>query len=343
MRALSKIPSNKVVALDIETARITRTFSEAGEDIKTAWAYKNKNEGEYPDEMELEQLWQKKSALYPEFAKIISVSLTYTNKEGTRLICENLTSDNEVLILTELANRFNQIFRVDPNYVFIGHAAKHFDYPFIAKRMIINNIPIPGIIDHSDKKPWEIRNLDSNELWKMGGMSGTSLVAMCAALGVPISKDEMAGEDVGTFFYEGELDKIATYCNKDTISLFNCLRRMKGEPIFRFEDVAYMGAPDVEDQTVVSTQVEKMPCLNLLYTTKDFSEEIQEEIRDRFLNRGKKVMKKEFKMLQKVLNALYINTEMFKSDSPDVVASKKVEVEEFINQLEKDHNGKKSS
>ena len=43
-------------------------------------------------------------------------------------------------------------------------------------------------------------------------------------------------------------------------------------------------------------------------------------------------------MLQDMLTSLYVNNEMFKSDSDDVKAKKAEEVAEFVNQLKEEHN-----
>lgn len=349
MKVLSQILSTKVVSLDIETVRITRTLAEAGQDVKIAFAYKNKNEGVVlSDDFALEQLWVKNAALYAEFSKICSVSLAYLNKAGDRLVCRNITSDNEFTLLIELKEVLSAMQKADPLYRLLGHSSKLFDYPFICKRMLVNGIALPTILDSSHQKPWEQTNLDTNELWKMGGLTGSSLVAMCVALGVPISKDEMAGEDVGEYFYNGKLTLIGQYCDKDTIATFNCFRRFKAEPIFRFEDVVYLGGEATqqsEDKAVVEEKFAVMPCLNQLYVTKEFSDEIKAEITDRFLNHKKKVMKKEWEMLEKLLCDLYVCNEMFKTDKPEVMSAKREEVKEFVTNLTKTYNanaGKKN-
>lgn len=341
MRALEKIHSTKIVAIDIETVRITNTLGEAGEDVKTAFAYKNKNDGEYPDDFSLEQLWVKTASLYAEFSKVCSVSIVNLNKEGSVLFCRNFSSGDEAFLLKEVSDILIKMVKVDPLYRLIGHSAKMFDYPFLCKRMLVNGIAIPPVLDHSGMKPWEVNNLDTNELWKFGGLTGSSLVAMCVALDVPISKDEMAGEMVGEYFYDGKLKEIAEYCDKDTIATFNCLRRFKFEPIFRFEDVVYINDSKIEDAKIIA-DVPEMPCLNQLYITKEFSDHIKEEIRTIFLEKGKTILKKEWDMLKKWLCDLYINNKMFESDTKDVAKAKAAEVSEFVNNLIKEYANKKN-
>ena len=47
-----------------------------------------------------------------------------------------------------------------------GHNSKEFDIPFIARRMIIHNMPLPDKLNLFGKKPWEIPHLDTMDLWK---------------------------------------------------------------------------------------------------------------------------------------------------------------------------------
>jgi len=292
MRALEKIHSTKIVAIDIETVRITNTLGEAGEDVKTAFAYKNKNDGEYPDDFSLEQLWVKTASLYAEFSKVCSVSIVNLNKDGSVLFCRNFSSEDEAFLLKEVSDILIKMVKVDPLYRLIGHSAKLFDYPFLCKRMLINGVIIPPVLDHSGLKPWEVSNLDTDELWKFGGLMSSSLVAMCSSLNIPIGKDEITEGLVGELFYDGKLDEIADYCNKDTIATFNCLRRFKYEPIFRFEDVLYINDSKSEDAKAIA-DIPEMPPLNQLYITKEFSDDIKEKIREIFLDKGKTVLKKE--------------------------------------------------
>lgn len=336
MRALEKIATTKIVALDIKTVRMTDTLGEAGEDVMTAFAYKNKKDGEYLDDFALEQLWVKTAALYAEFSKVCSVSIVNLNKEGTILFCRNFSSEDEELLLKEVSDILTKMVKVDPLYRLIGHSAKLFDYPFLCKRMLINGVTIPPVLDHSGLKPWEVNNLDTDELWKFGGLMSSSLVAMCASLNIPIGKDELTEGLVGELFYDGKLKEIAEYCDKDTIATFNCLRRFKYEPIFRFEDVVYINDSKIEDAKIIA-DIPEMPCLNQLYITKEFSDHIKEEIRTIFLEKGKTVLKKEWDMLKKWLCDLYINNKMFESDSKDVTKAKAAEVSEFVNDLIKEY------
>jgi hypothetical protein len=91
-----------------------------------------------------------------------------------------------------LGNHFNQ-----PQHILCGHNAKEFDIPFLARRMIINQIALPDKLNLFGKKPWEIPHLDTLELWKFGITSITSLKLMCSTW-YTFSKGDIDGQ-VGHF------------------------------------------------------------------------------------------------------------------------------------------------
>lgn len=324
MRLLNDIPSSKVIAVDIETVRIVEKYEDLSEEMKDAFTSKNKQDGKIPNEEELSDLWTRVSSLYPEFSKVCAVSLAFLGSSGTELYCQEISSYDEKEILEKLEDVLKKIQKSSPAYRLVGHAAKFFDYPFLCKRFIINGMQIPFILDTAHLKPWEQMNLCTLEIWKMGGTgSSSSLQAICTVLNIPISKNDLVGDEVGKAYYNNELQRIATYCSQDTIATFDIIRVLKGEPIFQFDEVK-----------IIKTDVEVItpdPVLNHLFNTKDFSEEVQEEIRNKFI--GKVVSEEEYELLRGMLKDLYIDNKMFQSDSPAIASTKKAEVDEFVDTL----------
>ena len=231
MKALYSIKIEDVVAIDIETVRIVDNYEELSPDYKVAWAYKCKDDKDIPSEERLAELWKgKDSAVNAEFAKICAVSLTMLEKDGTALRCAEIYGDNEFEILWNLSNILDKL---PITKRLVGHAAKFFDYPFLCKRYIINSLPIPSILDSTSSKPWEQTNLCTHELWKMGGLGPSgSLVALSAALNIPISKGDIDGSRVDECYYAGEYTRIGRYCSHDTVGTFNLVCRFKGLPIY---------------------------------------------------------------------------------------------------------------
>jgi len=109
----------------------------------------------------------------------------------------------------------------------------------------IETVPAVATFDELSerfKKPWEIRHLDTIELWKFGDYKHyTSLDLLTAIFDIPTPKDDIDGSMVGQVYWvEKDLDRIVTYCQKDTLTVAQLLRR-------------YMGLPLISDEHVVIT------------------------------------------------------------------------------------------
>lgn len=245
MKIVKGISSEDVLTIDIETVRYKQKFSELSEAWKSAWSYKNKHEGETLSEEELSVKWEKTASLYAEFSKVCAISLVYL-KDGI-LKCKSYSGTDEKKILIDFAKDLKAFYSTNKSYRILGHAVKYFDIPFLCKRYVAQRMDIPVELDESSAKPWEMRNIDTNEMWKSFGTgAGSSLQALCTLLGVPISKVDLVGDEVGKAYFNSELDRISKYCALDSIATFNVFRRFKSESIFAFDDVIYVS----EAQTV---------------------------------------------------------------------------------------------
>jgi len=97
---------------------------------------------------------------------------------------------------------------------------KEFDVPYICRRAMINDLPLPDIIDTAGKKPREVNHLDTLEFWKFGDRKNfTSLDLLCRINNIPTPKDDISGEQVASVYRnDKDLDRIATYCEKDVVA-----------------------------------------------------------------------------------------------------------------------------
>lgn len=238
MKLVKELDLSKVAAIDIETVRIVDKYKDLSEQYKQAWQYKQKHEGVVPKEKELAELWERTASLYAEFSKICAVSIAYAKKDGT-LECLEFFGEDEVVILNTAADVLDRMHIA--KFILAAHAGKYFDYPYICKRYVINGLPIPVILDTAHLKPWEASNICTNQdVWKMGGTGpGSSLIALCVALGLPISKVDLVGDEVGKAYYEGKYADIGRYCSYDAVSVTNILRKIQGLPIIQFNEVNY--------------------------------------------------------------------------------------------------------
>ena len=324
MKILQPIKTSMTASIDIETVRIEDNFKDLSEGYKSAWKYKNKQDGVIPNDTELSILWAKNASLYAEFSKVCAVSLAFMHKD--KLICKEFYGKNEKNLLRVLGSTLNNMIANNKEWRLAGHASKFFDYPFLGKRFIINNLDIPIIIDSTALKPWEQSNLCTNEIWKLGGTgAGSSLQALCNVLEVPVSKVDLVGDEVGAAFYNNELERIGRYCSLDTIATYNVLRKLKKESTFTFEEVEYIKAY-TDDATEIPEE-KIVPFLQRLYLSKNFNNEAKKEIEG--LLKNKEITDVDKTNLKDILLSVYF-------EKRDKIADKKVktqEIEEFIKNL----------
>jgi uncharacterized protein YprB with RNaseH-like and TPR domain len=173
---------------------------------------------------------------------IVCVSVGYfTIKSDIRNFRVTSFFGEEKKILSDFNNLMNNHFG-QPQHVLCGHNAKEFDIPFIARRMIINSIPIPNKLNLFGKKPWEVPHLDTLELWKFGDYKHfTSLKLLTKVLGIPSSKGDIDGSQVGYVYHiEKDIDRIVTYCEKDVIAVAQVFLRLRREALLDESEILHV-------------------------------------------------------------------------------------------------------
>jgi hypothetical protein len=110
----------------------------------------------------------------------------------------------------------------------------------MARRFLVNGLPLPGILDIAGKKPWEVRHLDTMELWKFGDFkSYTPLNLLASIFGIRSPKDDIDGSMVWFVYWkEKNLDRIVTYCQKDVVTVAQILLRMRGDALLKDDEIA---------------------------------------------------------------------------------------------------------
>jgi DNA polymerase elongation subunit (family B) len=149
---------------------------------------------------------------------------------GRTIRVKSFAHDDEHTLLSQFKRLLDDHYK---NAILCGHNAKEFDFPYICRRMLINGISLPLALDIAGKKPWEIRHLDTMELWKFGDYKAyTGLALLCHVFGIPTPKDDITGADVARVYYEDkDLERIAVYCEKDVIALIQVYLKMHLEPL----------------------------------------------------------------------------------------------------------------
>ncbi|MFD2724840.1 3'-5' exonuclease [Hyunsoonleella rubra] len=233
---ISKLNLEDILFLDIETVPETQNFSELDDVKQSLW--ENKSQYQRRDEYTPEEFYNR-AGIWAEFGKIICISVGFFNFQGQRRMFR-VTSyyGDEVTILKEFKNLIITHFS-QAKHLLCAHNGKEFDFPYIARRMIIHNIELPYKLNLFGKKPWEVPHLDTLELWKFGDYKTyTSLKLLTNVLGVPSPKDDIDGSEVYRVYYEeGDIDRIIDYCEKDTIAVAQIFLRLRGDDLLDNDEI----------------------------------------------------------------------------------------------------------
>ncbi len=103
-------------------------------------------------------------------------------------------------------------------------------------------IELPLKLNLFGKKPWEVPHLDTLELWKFGDFKHyTSLKLLTSVLGIPSPKDDIDGSEMFRVYYEEKnIERIVTYCQKDTIAVAQIILRLRGETVLEADEIDYI-------------------------------------------------------------------------------------------------------
>ena len=233
---LKRIKLENVLFLDIETVPLFANFSELDDTSKLLWS--QKTEYQRKDEFSPEEFYDR-AGIWAEFGKIVCISVGYfVFKGGIRNFRITTFHGEEDSILKEfkilLETHYNK-----PYHLLCAHNGKEFDFPYIARRMIIHKIDIPFKLNLFGKKPWEVPHLDTLELWKFGDYKTyTSLKLMTHVLGIPSPKNDIDGSEVCNVYYkEKNIDRIISYCEKDTIAVAQIILRLRNEELLEVDEI----------------------------------------------------------------------------------------------------------
>ena len=236
---MALFPANNILFLDIETVPQFSSYNELPEDWKQLWDTKSNSLVKYHEGHTNETLYPR-AGIYAEFGKIICIScgVLYGTADQRKIILKSFAGDDEKLLLNHFNEMLNKWATGEPKFL-CGHNGKEFDFPYLCRRMIINSISIPAILNISGKKPWEVNHFDTLELWKFGDYkSFTSLNLLAHTLGIQTPKDDIDGSMVWEVYWkEKNLQRIITYCQKDVVTVAQILLRMNGESLIKEENI----------------------------------------------------------------------------------------------------------
>lgn len=227
----------EIMFLDIETVPLFENYSQLTPRMQGLWdkkaSYLLKNEEDTTEKM------YEKAGIFAEFGKVICVSVGVI--QGDKLHIKSFYGDDEKSVLKDFSRSLS-LFSKGPNYKLCAHNGKEFDFPFLCRRMLIHQIPIPEILNSQGKKPWEILNIDTMELWKFGDYKNfTSLDLLTELFDIPSPKDDISGADVARVYYEEkDLKRVVEYCQKDVVSLTQVYLRLTLQPLIQDVNIYFV-------------------------------------------------------------------------------------------------------
>lgn len=228
---------NNILFLDIETVPQYEHWNDVPEE--TQHLFELKTQYQRKDEFTPKQFY-KRAGIWAEFGKIICISVGYfVEKENNlQLRVTSFAGSNENEILLDFKDLLDTHF-YHKKHLLCAHNGKEFDFPYIARRMVINGITLPKKLNLFGKKPWEVPHLDTMELWKFGDFKHyTSLSLLTHILGIPSPKQDIDGSEVANvYFKDKDITRIIRYCENDTIAVAQLLLKFNNLPILEKKNI----------------------------------------------------------------------------------------------------------
>ena len=238
---LADLKINNVLFLDIETVPVKYNFEQLSPEFQKLWEEKTlwQRKGEYTPA----EFYKKKAGLMAEFAKVVCISVGYlfSEKRENHFRIKSFYGDVEKELLSDFILLLNKEFNTK-SHLLCAHNGKEFDFPFLARRILVAGLKLPKLLDIAGKKPWEVNHLDTMELWRFGDYKHyTSIKLLSALFNIPTPKDDIDGSQVARVYYEEkDLERIKTYCQKDTLTVAQLLLKYKGQDLIKEENIEFV-------------------------------------------------------------------------------------------------------
>ena len=236
---LDNIKVEDVLFLDIETVPAASSYEQLEPVMQILWDKKSK-QFRSPDQTAGDVY--ERAGIYSEFGRIICISVGLIKEKNPFIFrLKSFYGNEEKSLLSDFSAMLSKFSKTNKEVLLCAHNGKEFDYPYISRRMIINGLIIPEILDNAGKKPWEIKLLDTMDLWKFGDYKNyTSLDLLTSILGIPTPKDDIDGSMVAGIYYgENDIERIVRYCEKDVLAIAQVLLR-------------FMNLPEINDDKIES-------------------------------------------------------------------------------------------
>lgn len=231
-----------LIFLDIETVACTPAYQDLPTPMQHFWDKKAASLGSITPQTS-RKLFSEKAGIYAEFGKVIVVGLGYitlADDNTPQLYVKGLADHDEQTLLQSLSTVLTSGPQQDA-FRLCAHNGKEFDFPYLCRRLLVNDIPLPPVLNTAGKKPWQVNHLDTMEMWKFGDRkSFVSLDLLARLFDIPSSKAEIDGSQVSHCYYvDQNLDKITTYCMRDVVVTAQVFLRLNNQPCVQPEHIIF--------------------------------------------------------------------------------------------------------
>ena len=230
---MSEIKIEHILFIDLETAPIQYRYNELSQTTKELWDKKML----YVKDTTPEQHYAK-AGVFAEFAKVVCIGLGFMSNGKFRT--KAIAGENEKEILMEFSSLMKSHFYKEEHFL-CAHNGKEFDYPFLCRRLLVNQLPLPKLLQIQGFKPWNVKHLDTMEMWRFGDIKNfTSLNLLAHIFNIPSPKDDMDGSMVSKVYHEDDnIEKIKKYCLKDVVTLARVYQKYTNQTMLTEKDIVF--------------------------------------------------------------------------------------------------------
>lgn len=237
---MEEIKPEDILFLDIETVAAEKDYASLPDNWKAFWdikaGYLARN-NETPEEL------YPRAAIYAEFGKVICISVGFiVMRDGKRTFrIKSFSGHNEAELLSEFTGLLDKHFN-QRKHRLAAHNGKEFDFPYLGRRMLVNNVKLPKLLKLQGLKSWEVKHIDTMQLWKFGDVkSFVSLDLLATILGIQSPKAELDGSKIyEAYYHQNDLPSIVKYCQNDVLALAQIYLKLSGNTMLTHNEVVFV-------------------------------------------------------------------------------------------------------
>jgi predicted PolB exonuclease-like 3'-5' exonuclease len=161
---------------------------------------------------DINEAYIENAGIISTYGKICCISFGYVDSSGESRISSFFGEDER-----EIVESFNNLLKKieTKNFNLSGFRIAHFDIPWVLHKLHKWGIKPASIICPYGKKPWEMRIVDMADDWKQKFAWAYSFDELAYELNIKSPKDSMNGSQVHKYYWDGKIEEVKNYCEKD--------------------------------------------------------------------------------------------------------------------------------